>query len=286
MSATGPRVLLTGGRGFVGRQLLRLLVAQGYRVRLLVRTPKAPAAMDLAGEDQAAEAVESCVAVDDLFALSRERLRTLCEGVDTVLHAAWFAEPGKYLSAPENLPCLAGTLQLFAAAREAGVRRFVGLGTCFEYDLSHGYLSTATPLKPETPYALAKATAFQTCAAFADGGPTEFAWCRLFYLYGEGEDPRRLVPYIHQQLRAGEVAALTRGLQVRDYLDVADAARDILSVMAGRQTGAVNICSGQPQTVRALALSIAERYGRPDLLHFGARADNAVDPPVVVGVKT
>jgi len=50
-------------------------------------------------------------------------------------------------------------------------------------------------------------------------------------------------------------------------------------------TGAVNICSGEPVTVRELAESIADEYGRRDLLKFGARNDNPVDSPFMVGVR-
>jgi dTDP-6-deoxy-L-talose 4-dehydrogenase (NAD+) len=50
--------------------------------------------------------------------------------------------------------------------------------------------------------------------------------------------------------------------------------------------GPVNVCSGTPITVRELAEKIAYEYGRQDLLKFGARPDNLVDPPYVVGVKT
>jgi len=49
--------------------------------------------------------------------------------------------------------------------------------------------------------------------------------------------------------------------------------------------GPVNICSGLPTTIRQLAEQIADEYGRRDLLRFGVRPDNLVDPPCVVGVR-
>ena len=52
-----------------------------------------------------------------------------------------------------------------------------------------------------------------------------------------------------------------------------------------QRTGPVNICSELPVTVRELAERIADEYGRRDLLRFGARAENAFDPPVIVGIK-
>ena len=53
----------------------------------------------------------------------------------------------------------------------------------------------------------------------------------------------------------------------------------IVDCALGRARRAVNICSGTPVTVRELAERIADEYGRRDLLRFGARPDNLVDPP-------
>ena len=78
---------------------------------------------------------------------------------------------------------------------------------------------------------------------------------------------------------------LTRGDQVRDFLDVKDAARMIADVALGQVQGAVNICSGEAVTVRQLAERIADEYGRRELLRFGARPENVFEPPRVVGVR-
>jgi len=89
---------------------------------------------------------------------------------------------------------------------------------------------------------------------------------------------------LRSKLEKGEPAELTSGNQIRDFLDVADAGRTIADVALSTQTGPVNICSGTPIMVRQLAEQIADEYGRRDLLIFGARPDNLVDPPCVVGV--
>ncbi|HUO96977.1 MAG TPA: NAD(P)-dependent oxidoreductase [Steroidobacteraceae bacterium] len=268
-------VLLTGGLGFVGRPLCAALAAAGARVRLVVRRG---ATVDVHA------ALESVVQTPDLFAETTDWWGTALDGVDTVVHAAWYAEPGRYLTSPRNLECLVGTLRLADGAVAAGVRRVVGVGTCFEYDLSAGRLAVTTPLAPSTPYAGAKAAAYLALSTWLKRAHVGFAWARLFYLYGEREDPRRLVPYLRARLAAGEAAELTLGEQVRDFLDVAEAGRQIAALALGTREGPVNVCSGVPTTVRALAERIADEYGRRDLLRFGARPENLVDPPCVVGV--
>ena len=278
MAAADALTLLTGATGFVGRQILNALVSQDCRVRPLVREGKQTLLPH-------APAIEAAVATPDMWTESERWWRDVCEGVGTVIHAAWYAEPGKYLQSPKNLDCLQGTLRIAQAASAAKVRRFVGIGTCFEYDLSAGLLSVSTPLHPTTPYAEAKVAAFTALSQYLPRQGVEFVWCRLFYLFGDGEAEGRLVPYLRGKLQAGEPAELTSGKQTRDYLDVRDVGRMIVEIARGTAQGAVNICSGTPTTVRELAERIADDYGRRDLLRFGARPDNLVDPPYVVGVR-
>lgn len=271
-------VLLTGATGFVGRHVLRFLEEQGVQVRVVVREGKQ---IQLANS----KGVERIVTTPDLFAESLAWWAEVCTGIDTVIHLAWYAEPGKYLQSVKNIDCLSGTLCFAKGAMQAGVRRFIGIGTCAEYDLSSGLLSVETPLKPATPYAATKAAAYMALSQCLTNQGLEFAWCRLFYLYGDGEDARRLVPYLRTMLAAGKPAELSSGDQVRDFLDVREVARMIVETALGKVQGPVNICSGIPITVRQIAERIADEYGRRDLLRFGARPDNLIDPPRVIGVK-
>jgi len=269
------RVLITGGTGFVGQAVLRVLKARGDDVVCITR----------AGSAERLEGAGQIVETPDLFAQDAAWWAGNFDTVDMAIHLAWYAEPGKYLTSSRNLDCLSGTLAMAQGAALAGLRRFVGVGTCFEYDLSVGYLATDTPLDPLTPYAAAKAAAFLTLNQYLPQNDVEFLWARLFYLYGAGEDARRLVPYLHQQMRAGEVAELTSGTQLRDFMDVDAAAALLVADAFSDRTGASNIASGQGITVRQLAETIADGYGRRDLLKFGARPDNLTDPPVVVGLR-
>ena len=114
----------------------------------------------------------------------------------------------------------------------------------------------------------------------------EFSWCRLFYLFGEGEDECRLDPYVRKKLEEVQSVELTSGKLIRDFLDVRDAGCMIAEVALGEQLGPVNVCSGASITVRQLAEQIAGEYERMELLFFGARPDNLVGPPCEVGIPS
>ncbi|WP_122072982.1 NAD(P)-dependent oxidoreductase [Pseudophaeobacter sp. EL27] len=271
------RILLTGATGFVGLPVAQKLVATGHDLTCIIRP----------GSEEKLEGLKvRTILCDDVFAQPSDWWNDTLTGVDTVVHLAWYAEPGKYLTSERNLDCLVGTLSMAKGAVAAKLRRFVGVGTCFEYDLSVGELSVDTALAPDTPYAASKVAAFTMLKSWFATTEIEFLWARLFYLYGAREDDRRLVPYLHNQLRNGKVAELSHGKAVRDYSDV-DAAADLLvKDVTGNRVGPTNICSGRGVTIRALAEEIADQYNRRDLLEFGARPDNLTDPPVVIGLRT
>ena len=270
------KVLVTGGTGFVGRHVLRELIGGGIRVSLVVRSgTKARLPSNTL--------IEDIHETTDLFSESPTWWARVAEGTDTVIHLAWYAEPGHYQKSARNLDCLKGTCALAQGAAAAGVKRFVGIGTCAEYEITGDILAVNTPLAPTTPYSAAKAAAFLALSQFLPAAGTSFAWCRLFYLHGEGEHPARLVPYIRARLDTNDLVELSSGEQTRDFLEVQEAARRIISVALSTQCGPINICSGTPITIKQFAESIADTYGKRHLLRFGARPHNVFDPPFIVG---
>ncbi|MDB5524247.1 MAG: epimerase protein [Rhizobium sp.] len=269
-------ILLTGASGFVGRQIAKALYRQGHGLKMVLR----PGGLVRSGFS--ADGV-NVVETTDLFAEDSDWWARHLEGVDCVIHSAWYVEPGKYLDSPANIDCAIGTLAMADAAIRAGVRHFIGIGTCFEYRLPNAEITAQSELGPVTLYAAAKLALYQMLDRRFAGSGVIFTWARLFYLFGEGEHPARLFPTLHRKLSAGEPMLLSSGDKIRDFLDVAIAGELIATLAQTGQAGVANICSGRPVTIRDIALEIADIHGRRDLLEFGTATVHPRDPAAVAG---
>ena len=271
-------VLLTGPSGFVGAQVLKRLIALGLSVRLVVREGseyKIPNSSN----------IEQIISTKDLFSEGIEWWCHALNGVEVVIHCAWYAEPKKYLNSPINISCMEGSLSIALASIRSNVKKFVGIGTCFEYNTSLGYLSINTPLLPKTLYAASKVSTFYLMSQIFSKTNTDFLWCRLFYLYGEGEDDRKLVAYVKKQLASNLPVMLTDGLQIRDYLPISEAAIQIVDSVFSDAKGPINICSGIPVTVKELVSKLAKNDLELKLLRFGSLNNNPDEPKFILGIK-
>lgn len=268
------RVLVTGATGFIGQHIPPLLQARGFDVHVTARSlsPQNPGitahGVDLLRQDEARSLI-----ADTSPAI--------------IIHTAWYVAHGRFWTAPENIDWLEASTALAAYAAEAGARRFVGLGTCAEYALDTGDDAFPWPetraIAPATPYGEAKASLARRLAEMAEARARfGVAWARLFHLFGPGENPARLVPSIMVALREGREAQCASGRPVRDFISTQNAAAAIAALATSEVTGPVNIASGAPISIAAMARLIAQIAGRPDLLRLGALPDRPHEPAYMV----
>ena len=231
------RALVTGATGFVGRAVVPLLQERGYEVHVIGRN--APDGSNLVFHQ--ADVIEPA-AVSAVVAAVRP---------SHLLHLAWYAEPGLYWRSAKNLDWVAASLHLVRTFAEAGGARAVVAGTCAEYAWgSPRFHETQSACVPATFYGAAKDGLRRLLEAYAQVAGLSLAWGRLFYLYGPGEKPGRLVSDATQRLLAGERFPTSEGLQRRDFLHVADAAAAFAAILDGSVEGAMNVGWGVAVPVR------------------------------------
>ena len=270
------KVLVTGAAGFVGAEAVRSLLEAGHEVGALLSP---------AGRADRLREVESRVTVlrGDLRDEAAVRLLIRRWLPEACLHLAWYVEPGQYLHSVQNAEMLNAGLSLIRTLGEVGCRRFVGAGTCFEYDVSRGWLREDGPVHPETLYAAAKLSLGVTGRHLACQSQMSFAWGRLFYLYGLSEDPRRVIPALFSSVFSNQPFPATLGEQVRDYLYLADVAQAYRFLVEADAEGVFNVSSGVPITMAHLLTTAAAAAGRSDLLRLGALPYRAWEPPFICG---
>lgn len=266
MSSGVPRIVLTGATGFVGAHAIPALQARGFEIHALGRRP--PAAE---------------IAHHPVDLLDAASVRDVLDAVRAshLLHLAWYAEPGLYWRSAVNLDWVAASLALVRAFREAGGVRAVAAGTCAEYAWGPERLCEDAPCAPATLYGAAKDGTRRILEAYAGETGLSYAWGRLFFLYGPGEKPGRLVGDAIQALAAGGRFGTSPGHQRRDFSHVADAARAFAALVDSSVVGPVNVGSGAAVPVRAILERIGHLTGRPDLIDFGARPLAAGEPACI-----
>jgi nucleoside-diphosphate-sugar epimerase len=252
------RILVTGASGFIGSHCVAPLQSRGFEVHAVSRVAPAEPPADGVVWHQA----------DLLKASDRERV--LGESAPTdLLHAAWDVTPGAYRDSPENSTWLAASLALLRAAIDSGTTRIVGLGSCAEYAFEGVCREDDTPLRPVTAYASAKATLGRALLDL-NGADVSIGWGRVFFPFGPGEKPNRLMPAAIQSFIAGRPFDCSHGNQIRDFIYVEDLADAIAALVASPVTGACNLASGDPRSIRSLIESVARELGAEQLPRFGA----------------
>jgi len=262
------RVLVTGGRGFIGRHAIRPLTERGYEV--LVPTRSASAGRDLGVH---------LVSCDLLSPGAAERL--VAETQPThLLHLAWYTEHGSFWNSRENLAWLAASVRLIGAFTAAGGRRAVIAGSCAEYDwcAPQPCIESATPLRPHTFYGTCKKALFEVTSAHAALAGLSLAWGRIFLVHGPHEAHARFVPSLIRSMLARQAVPMTHGLQRRDLLHAADVAEAFAALLDSEVIGPVNIGSGDPVRLVDVASHIAGRLDAAQFLRAGELPARPDDP--------
>lgn len=258
------RVLVTGAAGFIGSHVLAALQARGHDATAWVRPGGSTARLDHLRE--APRIIEGDLSdaarIDEVVGESRP---------EAVVHLAWYAVPGRYWTATENLDCLGQGLALLRSLADHGCSRLVMAGTCAEYDWAvERHREDETPCRPRTLYGAAKLSLQILARQFCAQSSLPLAWLRYYHIFGPGEAEERLVPSAIRAFSAGEDLPCTHGRQVRDFTYVEDLADATVSVMEGSAEGPINIGSGRPTVLRDLLERLAEAVGGGRPL-FGAR---------------
>lgn len=262
------KILITGATGFIGRHVVSSLLYQNFEVHVVANQ------RSLSSEG---------VYIHHKDLLNENDIVTLIDQVKPshLLHLAWYATPGKFWNSEMNLNWVRSSLKLIQEFVNNGGQRLVVAGTCAEYDWNQGHCDeTTTDLKPHSLYGSSKAALYRLLEAYAKQVHLNYAWGRIFFLYGPYEYKERLVPSVILKLLNKEEAPCSHGNQIRDFMHVEDVAEAFVALINSQVQGAINIASGQNVSLKKVINFISHQLDATDKIKYGA-INTPLDPPLI-----
>lgn len=236
------KVMVTGATGFVGRHIVTRLLDGGHAVVAVARDAERARTMPWFAQVE-------FVACD--LAAGFTSLLGNHDVPDALIHLAWPGLPNykNFFHIGKNLP---SDLAFLEAAVSAGIHQVMVAGTCLEYGMQYGPLTEDMATAPHTPYGFAKDTLRKSLQLLQKERPFTLQWMRLFYMYGEGQNPNSLLAQLDRAIDQGDaVFNMSAGDQLRDYLAIAEVAENFALALEhpDRCQGVINCSSGRPVSV-------------------------------------
>ncbi|MDO8521214.1 MAG: NAD-dependent epimerase/dehydratase family protein, partial [bacterium] len=277
---TTMKAFITGISGFVGAGLARRLLKEGHEVHGLVRSSTNLWRL---------EEIKTSLRLHEGDLLNKESMIRALQVAkpDVVFHPATY---GAYPAQKDKRKILEtsvfSTLTLLEAAKDVGVSMFLNTGSSSEYGTKDHPMQEGERIDPNSYYAVGKAAQTLLCQHFAHEEKFPVATLRLFSVYGQYEEPGRLVPTVILNAIQGKDISLADPRIARDFIyleDVVDAyliatkrpdlAGEIFNVGTGVQTTLNEFAHAVVAETKSGAKIVAGAYEKRDFDTFTWVAD-------------
>ncbi|MGE0200280.1 MAG: GDP-mannose 4,6-dehydratase [Candidatus Melainabacteria bacterium] len=278
MNLAGKTVLVTGAGGFIGSHLVEALLAEGARIRALIKYNSRNDWGNLEGV-LAAHGPEAAGRVEILLGDITDPffVRNAVAGCHTVFHlAALIGIPYSYIGPQHYVSVnVQGTLNVLEACRQEGVAMLVHTSTSETYGTArYTPIDEEHPMQGQSPYSASKIAADKMAESYFLSFGVPVATIRPFNTFGPRQSTRAIIPtIITQALRYKEAPKASREPirlgsldPVRDFTYVKDTARGFVQIaQCGQAIGqVVNVGAGQAQSVGDTLTMILNLLDIPD----------------------
>jgi UDP-glucose 4-epimerase len=257
------RVLITGGAGFIGSNLVEELVLRGDEVKVLDNFSTGRR-QNLASWNGDVELIEGELR-------SYERVSNAVRGCELVFHQGALPSVPRSVQDPitSNEVNINGTLNVLLASRDAGVRRVVFASSSSIYGDLPGLPRVETmPVGPAAPYAVSKLAAEQYVSVAMKVYGLETVSLRYFNVFGRRQDPNShysaVIPkFITAMLDGRQPTIFGDGEQLRDFTHISNVVKaNLLAAEVPAAAGHVfNIGNGKPRSLNELVTALNQVLG-------------------------
>ncbi len=260
-------VLVTGGAGFIGSELVRQVAATGTSVTVVDNLVNGK-------RENLQHVLSDRVRIEVTDIRDNKRLKKLLKDVDVLFHLACLGVRHSIHSPIESHEVNAtATLELLALAKEANIKRFVYVSSSEVYGTAHFVpITEECPTYPHTVYGASKLAG--ECYARAYWNTYQFPTVviRPFNTYGprchhEGDCGEVIPKFLLRAMVGQPLIIFGDGTQSRDFTFVSDTAKGILEAgLLSESIGrTINIGYGQEITLNDLARIVKEVLAKPDV---------------------
>jgi UDP-glucose 4-epimerase len=262
------KVLVTGGAGFIGSNLVRQLLDEGCSVTILDNL--------LSGYRENLDALGAARFVEG-DVRDEEAVARAVDGAEVVFHLAASGGNKRSIDHPivDAEINLIGTIRVLEACRQAGVRKIVASSSAGIFgELKTLPIREDHPIEPDTPYGASKLAEEKVCLAYAKLYALEAGCLRYFNVYGPNQRfdaYGNVIPiFAFQMLRGEPLTIFGDGEQTRDFVNVRDVVQANLKAAATRGvSGAFNIASGGRITINHLVELLRDASGIQPVVRHG-----------------
>jgi len=254
-----PRILVTGGAGFIGSHLVERLIAEGYGSVTVLDNLQRGRVANLAAVEESVRFVQGDIR-------NRRTLATVMKDTNLVFH---LAAQSNVIGAHQDVDYasstnVVGTATVLEAARAAGVGRLVFTSSREVYgDPAELPVSETVSLRPKNAYGMSKVAGEMCCTMFAKPA-FETVILRLANAYGP-RDYGRVIPLFIENALSGRPLVLYGGKQILDFVHIDHVVDALMKAGFDKHVACpVNVGSGKGTTIAELAERILT------ILHSGS----------------
>ena len=234
------KIAVTGGGGFIGQNLLKNLVKDKKNIII-----------NLYKNHKFNHPRVQNIKFDINKKLNKNFYHRIGEP-EYIIHLAW--EKLDDYNSKIHLKTLKNNIIFFKNFLNSPIKKIFIMGTCFEYGNRNGELKESFKTNPSNNYSVSKDRLRKFLFNLFKKKKTILLWGRLFYVFGEGQNPRTLYGQINKTIKnKKKIFYISKENPIRDYLEVSNVAKIMIDIIKKtNKSEIINICSGRPVSLKKL----------------------------------
>lgn len=237
-------IVLTGANGFIGRNVLNILLKKKHKVTILIRDR---------GKLKKFCHKNLKVILSNIY--EDKKIINKIPKADILIHLAWqnLTDFNNKIHITKNVN---SNYFFIKKCISKGIKNILVTGTCLEYGLREGCLGEKMFSRPNTYYGKSK---YKLYSKLNKINNINLKWLRLFYIYGEGDSKNNLYTQLINSIKQKKTFKMSKGDQLRDFIEVKSLSNLIHKISQSKMNGIFNCCSGKPVSVLNFVKSIIKK---------------------------